>query len=189
MKDDDYLPTGQQTFAQLFDYINKKIANAESEEVKKQYEEYLAKLQELYTKAAIPTPEDVEGIRNMRDTWQSEVKEIFDAYMDAFGIEYGQNKAGSTLSALQQGIQGVTETTAGAIEAYLNGVSQQVYLQSDTLMQIRDMLVTFDLDVQVATMSQMLLQLQQSYQVQLAIQNILNGWSNPSGMAVRVEMV
>ena len=189
MKDEDYLPTGQQTFAQLFDYINKKIANAESEEIKKQYEEYLAKLQELYTKAAIPTPEDVEGIRNMRDTWQSEVKEIFDAYMDAFGIEYGQNKAGSTLSALQQGIQGVTETTAGAIEAYLNGVSQQVYLQSDTLMQIRDMLVTFDLDVQVATMSQMLLQLQQSYQVQLAIQNILNGWSNPSGMAVRVEMV
>ena len=189
MKDSDYLPTGQQTFAQLFDYINKKIADAESEEVKKQYEEYLEKLQELYTKAAIPTPEDVEGIRNMRDTWQSEVKEIFDAYMDAFGIEYGQNKAGSTLSALQQGIQGVTETTAGAIEAYLNGVSQQVYLQSDTLMQIRDMLVTFDLDVQVATMSQMLLQLQQSYQVQLAIQNILNGWSNPSGMAVRVEMV
>ena len=95
----------------------------------------------------------------------------------------------SSLSALQQGIQGISEDTAGALEAYMNSISQQVYLQSELLTQLRDALVNFDLDVQVATMSQMLLQLQQSYQVQLAIQNILNGWSNPSGMAVRVEMV
>ena len=101
---------------------------------------------------------------------------------------YGQD-AQAGLSALQQGIQGISEDTAGALEAYMNSISQQVYLHSELLTQLRDALVNFDLDVQVATMSQMLLQLQQSYQVQLAIQNILNGWSNPSGMAVRVEMV
>ena len=101
---------------------------------------------------------------------------------------YGQD-AQASLSALQQGIQGISEDTAGALEAYMNSISQQVYLHSELLTQLRDALVNFDLDVQVATMSQMLLQLQQSYQVQLAIQNILNGWSNPSGMAVRVEMV
>ena len=101
---------------------------------------------------------------------------------------YGQD-AQANLSALQQGIQGISEDTAGALEAYMNSISQQVYLHSELLTQLRDALVNFDLDVQVATMSQMLLQLQQSYQVQLAIQNILNGWSNPSGMAVRVEMV
>ena len=101
---------------------------------------------------------------------------------------YGQD-AQANLSALQQGIQGISEDTAGALEAYMNSISQQVYFHSELLTQLRDALVNFDLDVQVATMSQMLLQLQQSYQVQLAIQNILNGWSNPSGMAVRVEMV
>lgn len=93
------------------------------------------------------------------------------------------------LSALQQGIQGVTENTAGVLEAYMNGVSQQVYYQSDVLTQIRDCVIGFDLDMQNGIMSQMLLQMQQSYQVQMAIQNILVGWSNPSGQAVRVEMI
>jgi chromosome segregation ATPase len=93
------------------------------------------------------------------------------------------------LSALQQGIQGITEDTAGALEAYMNGVSQQVYYQSDLLTQIRDAVVSFDLDVQVATMSQILLQLQSSYTVQMSIQGILEGWNNPSGQAVRVELI
>lgn len=95
----------------------------------------------------------------------------------------------SELSALQAGIQGITEDTAGALEAYMNGVSQQVYLQSDLLMQIRDTLVGFDLDVNVATLGQVLLQLQASYQTQQAIQGILEGWSSASGLAVKVEMV
>ncbi len=92
------------------------------------------------------------------------------------------------LSALQQGLQSMSESTATALEAYMNGVSQQVYLQSDILTQIRDTVVGFDIDVQTATQAQMLLQLQQSYAVQMAIQSILLGWSTPSGMAVRVEM-
>lgn len=92
------------------------------------------------------------------------------------------------LSALQQGIQGITEDTAGALEGYMNGVSQQVYYQSEILTQIRDAVVVFDGDVQLGTLSQMLLQLQQSYAVQMAIQSILEGWSSPNGMAVRVEM-
>jgi hypothetical protein len=93
------------------------------------------------------------------------------------------------LSALQQGIQGITETTAGALEAYMNGVSQQVYYQSDLLTQIRDAVVSFDLDVQVATMSQILLQLQSSYTVQMSIQGILEGTLNPSGQGFRVELI
>jgi hypothetical protein len=95
----------------------------------------------------------------------------------------------NALSALQQGIQGVTEDTAGAIEAYMNGVSQQVYLQSDILTQMRDTILGFNLDVQVATIGQMLLQLQQSYQVQQSIENILQGVLNPSGRAFCVEMI
>ena len=109
---------------------------------------------------------------------------------DALGNWYtfGQD-SDKTLSALQQGIQGITEDTAGALEAYMNGVSQQVYLHSDLLTQIRDAIVGIDIDVQTATQAQMLLQLQQSYTVQMAIRGILEGWNNPSGQAVRVELV
>ena len=101
--------------------------------------------------------------------------------------DYGQDSQ-NNLSALQQGIQGITEDTAGALEAYMNGVSQQVYYQSDILTQIRDILIGGDADIQLGVQGQMLLQLQQSFQVQMAIQTILEGWSSPNGLAVRVEM-
>ena len=101
----------------------------------------------------------------------------------------GQNAGDAQLSALQQGIMGITEETAGALEAYMNGVSQQVYLQSDLLTQIRDILVNFGGDVTIATNAQILLQLQQSFQVQMTIQNVLTGVLNASGLAFRVEMV
>lgn len=95
----------------------------------------------------------------------------------------------SNLSALQQGISGITEDTAGAIESYLNGVSQQVYYHSSLLEQIRDSVVGLDLDVSLGVQSQMLLQLQSSYQIQMSIRDTLQGWTNASGMAVRVEMI
>ena len=93
------------------------------------------------------------------------------------------------LSSLQQGIQGITETTANALEAYMNSVSQQAYLRNDILVQIRDTIQSFDIDVQTASLGQILLQLQASYQVQMSIQGILEGWATPSGQAVRVELV
>lgn len=93
------------------------------------------------------------------------------------------------LSALQQGISQISETTANALEAYMNIVAQRMFEQGTILAEIRDALATFDLDVQVSTMGQILLQLQNSYQVQMSIQGILQGWSNANGMAVRVEMV
>ncbi len=116
-----------------------------------------------------------------------EVEEFLKALYDEMGIKTGGTD--NALSALQQGIQGITEDTASALEAYMNGVSQQVYLHSDLLMQINTTIQSWDFDVQTATQAQMLLQLQQSYQVQLAIQSTLMGWSNASGQAVRVEMI
>ena len=101
----------------------------------------------------------------------------------------GTSTSSGNLSALQQGIQSISEDTASALEAYMNGVSQQMYFHTDILTQIRDAIVGFDLDIQAATLSQILLQLQASYTTQEAIRSILDGWSNASGMAVRVEMV
>lgn len=101
---------------------------------------------------------------------------------------YGQDSQ-KNLSALQQGIQGVTEDTAGAIEAYMNGVSQQSYLQSDLLTQIRDAVVGFDLDVQVDTMSRMLLQLQTNYQMMQSMAAMMSNWTNAAGNGIRVELL
>lgn len=109
---------------------------------------------------------------------------------DILGEYYKFGESSETqLSALQQGIKGITEDTAGALEGYMNIVSQQVFLHSELLTQIRDVLVGGDGDIQLGVQAQMLLQLQQSYQVQMAIQGILEGWSTPSGMGVRVELI
>jgi phosphoglycolate phosphatase len=45
-----------------------------------------------------------------------------------------------------------------------------------------------NVDIQTATMGQILLQLQNSYQVQMSIQNMLEGALNPSGRAFMVEL-
>lgn len=135
------------------------------------------------------TPQDVNSIADMATSFKGEAMESFKALMDAFGIKFGDLAGEQELSNLQQGIQGITETTAGAIEAYLNGVSQQVYLHSELLTQIRDIVVGFNMDAQLATQAEILMQLQASYQVQMSIQSILQGWSSANGMAVRVEMV
>ncbi len=118
-------------------------------------------------------------------------KDINDFLVELYGyLGIGKGSGnGTSLSALQQGIQGITEDTAGALEAYMNGVSQQVYLHSDLLIQIRDAVVGFELDAQVATISQILLQLRSSYEIQNAIHGLLNGWSTPNGTAVKVELI
>lgn len=96
---------------------------------------------------------------------------------------------GKNLSGLQQGLQAMSESTAESLEAYMNGVSQQVYYHSSLLEQIRDAVVSFDLDVNLGVQSQMLLQLQNSYQTQQAIQHILEGVLVPSGRAFAVELL
>lgn len=100
---------------------------------------------------------------------------------------FGQDNE-KELSALQRGISSISEETANSIEAYLNGMSQQVYYQSDILTQIRDTVQSFDIDVQTSTFAEMLLQLQQSYQVQMSIESILQGVLVPSGRAFAVEI-
>ena len=148
------------------------------------------KLEELakeYEEATRQTPEDIQEFRDAISGMKDDVKSEFEAWMEAFGIKFGES-AKSDLSNLQQGISGITEETAGALEGYMNGVSQQVYYQSELLTQIRDSIIGFQGDIQLATQAQMLLQLQQSYVVQMAIQNVLQGALNPSGRAFMVEL-
>jgi hypothetical protein len=68
-------------------------------------------------------------------------------------------------------------------------MSQQVYYQSTLLEQIRDAIMGTNSDIQLGVQGQMLLQLQQSFQVQMAIQGILEGVLTPSGQGFRVELL
>lgn len=160
------------------------------EQWKKVIEDNMKNAEGEMKKATTPTMDDVRNYAGMLRGVSPELE----AYMDDLENilrEMGLIKdttSEKALSSLQQGIQGVTEDTAGAIEAYMNGMSQQVYLQSGVLTQIRDTILGFELDVQVATISQMLLQLQQSYQVQQSIEQVLQNVLNPSGRAFVVEL-
>ena len=136
------------------------------------------------------TVEDIKHVAELLRTGQpimDEKLKAIEELMNELGIMNDIETSG--LSKLQQGISGITEDTAGALESYMNGVSQQVYYQSDLLTQIRDTILGFDLDIQMGVLSEILLQLQSSYQIQMSIRDTLQGWSNASGMAVRVEMI
>ena len=132
------------------------------------------------------TPELVEETRLMQEGLKNGLKEEFDLIMDLFGIKFGQNM---NLSNLTQGIQSITEDTAGAIEAYLNGVSQQVYYHSSLLEQIRDSVVGFDFDATLGVQSQILLQLQNNYILMQTMQTLMENWTVPSGNGIRVELM
>ena len=153
-------------------------------------EKELDAAQREYTELTTPTGDDIKKWAVLLRSGDITVEQ-WQGYLDGLltDLDLMKDSKDKTLSNLQQGIRGVTEETAGAIESYLNGMSQQVYLHSDLLVQIRDAVVAMDSDAQLGVQAQMLLQLQQSYAIQVAIQGILAGWSNPSGLAVRVEMV
>ena len=163
----------QRTWAEAEEYIKRKIAEAENE----------------LAQSAL-NPDDIkryaELLRSGKPVVEENMKDIEDFLRELGLLNDTKDK---TLSALQQGIQGITEDTAGALEGYMNGVSQQVYLQSDLLTQIRDAVVTLDNDVTMATQAQMLLQLQNNYILMQTMASLMSGWTTPSGQGIRVELI
>ena len=161
------------------------------EKALKEAEQKEAEIQKKLATATMPTTDDIrqyaELLRSGQPIMEENMQEVAN-FLRELGL-MKDTAADKNLSALQQGIQGITEDTAGALEAITNGISQQSYLQSDLLTQIRDTILGFDLDIQMGVLSGILLQLQSSYQIQMSIRDTLQGWSNASGMAVRVEMV
>ena len=132
------------------------------------------------------TPELVEEARLMKEDLMNGTKEEFDLLMDLFGVKFGQN---SNLSNLTQGISAITEDTAGALEAITSGMYQQISLQSSLMTEIRDAVVSWDLDSQLGVQSQMLLQLQNNYIVMQSIESMMENWTVPSGSGIRVELL
>lgn len=126
------------------------------------------------------------GDKSIAEQINDDLTNLYNMLGIAYGVDAETEK---NLSALQQGLQSMNETTAESLEAYMNGVSQQVFYQSSLMEQIRDAVIGMDFDVNLGVMSQILLQLQTSFQTQQAIHSILEGWSSANGMSVRVEMI
>ena len=109
--------------------------------------------------------------------------------LEQLGLVAKTQEQEQQLSALQQGIQGVTEQTANALEGYMNGLSQQAYLRNDLLMQIRDALTLTDNDMAMGVQAQILLQLQQSYVLIQSIHSLMGNWTIPDGSGIRVQLL
>lgn len=138
------------------------------------------------------TMDELQKIRELigDKTIAEQINDDLTKLYGALNIAYGSGVGGGkNLSALQQGIQGITEETAGALEAYWNANTQQQYVHTDLLTQIRDTLIGFDMDVQTGALSQILLQLQTNYTVMMSIHGVLEGVLNPSGRAFNVELL
>jgi hypothetical protein len=160
--------------------------------VRQPYEDAVKQAKKELDKATTPTMEDIEMVAEgayamipALEGWTDNLNAMLE-HFDL--IDKNLDKTGN-LSALQQGLQSMSEDTANSLEAYLNGVSQQVYYHSSLLEQIRDAVVAMDTDVQLGVFSQMLLQLQNNYIVMQSMQSMMQNWTIPSGSGIRVELV
>ena len=191
---DPYLGRIVQTWGEMtiYDENNKPYKNIE-----RTYEEWAAQenktieaMEQALAEATAWTTDDLvkysERLKGLQDDYELTV-DTTEEIARQLGLTMGDKS--QALSALQAGIQGITEDTANALEAYMNGVSQQVYAHTALLTEIRDAVVAFSGDVALGVQSQMLLQLQSSYQTQQAIQHILEGVLIPSGRAFAVELM
>lgn len=173
--------------AQFFkDIYTSESPTAIREAAAREVERLKKELESISTPNRGDVRELIYALRSIEPELASQTQEMLD-WLNEFGLMKTSSK--DNLSNLQQGISQITESTAEAIEAYMNSVSQQVYLHSDILTQIRDTVVGFDMETQLGIQSQMLLQMQQSYQVQMSIQGILEGVLTPSGRAFAVELL
>lgn len=161
------------------------------EEWKAMMEGYINQAQKALEDATTPQMDDIRryagDLRGVSPELEGYIGELENILREMGLIKDATSE--QALSKLQQGIQGLSEDTGSALESYMNGVSQQVYLHSDLLTQIRDAVVGMDMDVQLGVLSQMLLQLQNNYIVMQSMQSMMEGWTTPSGQGIRVELI
>lgn len=164
----------------------REFLNSKREAAAREVERLKKELESISTPNRGDVRELTYALRSIEPELASQTQEMLD-WLNEFGLMKTSSK--DNLSNLQQGISQITESTAEAIEAYMNSVSQQVYLHSDILTQIRDTVVGFDMETQLGIQSQMLLQLQNNYIVMQSMQSMMEGWTTPSGQGIRVELL
>lgn len=127
-----------------------KKANAAADEIENS-EEY-KKLQEAWTDFLKPNDINTEAIKDWSDRMQGVFGEYNEAAEEIFN-QIGWEPGGkANLSALTQSIQGITETTAEALEALLNSIRFFVNQQTTDITAIRNLLeARYSLESQAET--------------------------------------
>jgi hypothetical protein len=124
------------------------------------------------------TPDEVASLRNQYNDIVSSAIATRNELFKAIGATDT-----ATMSSLQKGIQNVSETTADAIEGYMNNVMGQSYKHSAQL----DTLIAQG-EVNMGHSSAILSQLQQSYAMQSAIHQMLSGVLSANGRGFNVYL-
>lgn len=130
------------------------------------------------------TTEEAKQIADLGKELIPLINEDLKNLMGQLGIEFGSGVKDAALSSLQKGVQSVTEETAGAIEAYLNMVSGQVFQQTAIMQSIEHIV-----NVNAGTNSQILLQLRAEYQLLQAINVWAMGITSPAGNSIQVRLL
>lgn len=130
------------------------------------------------------TTEEAKQIADLGKELIPLINEDLKNLMGQLGIEFGSGVKDAALSSLQKGISSVSEETAGAIEAYLNMVSGQVFQQTAIMQSIEHMV-----NVNAGTNSQILLQLRAEYQLLQAINVWAIGITSPAGNSIQVRLL
>lgn len=130
------------------------------------------------------TTEEAKQIADLGKELIPLINEDLKNLMGQLGIEFGSGVKDAALSSLQKGIQSVSEETAGAIEAYLNMVSGQVFQQTAIMQSIEHIV-----NVNAGTNSQILLQLRAEYQLLQAINVWAIGITSPAGNSIQVRLL
>lgn len=136
------------------DALNKQFDKLIENIIRKQIvmrvmDRYLRPIFELIDKTVSPDGETAAGVEQLKaglaklKLSKNEVIEEIDAYLKALTDYFGISlNADSALSALQQGIQGITEDTASALESLLNSMRFFLATQQADVAVIKDYLLS-----------------------------------------------
>lgn len=140
---------------------------------------------ERYAEDEVVSTDEIKNLmQGVVPDMAKDINEILKGLVGSLGIEFGSGVKDAALSSLQKGVQSVTEETAGAIEAYLNMVSGQVFQQTAIMQSIEHIV-----NVNAGTNSQILLQLRAEYQLLQAINVWAMGITSPAGNSIQVRLL
>ena len=158
------------------------------------YDDWVAqenkRINELLDNAERWTVDDIkkyaQELYGLKGDYESAV-DVTEEVARELGLTLGDRT--KSLSNLQQGISSISESTANALEAYLNIISQRIFEHGTVFCEIRDIISSWNMDAHLGVQSQMLFQLQNNYIIMQSMQSMMENWTIPSGQGIRVELM
>lgn len=188
------LANSQKTDSQLMDDLGIPKKTQKHAKNSAEVQAAIAKLREKYLKeleqaeknldnSNFLNPSDADFMRDWGKDMTETLKTLFPDMMDKWGVQFGE-AAESGLSGLSRGIQGVSEETAGAIEAYLNIINSQVFQQTALQQQMVNLMT-----LNSGTNSQILLSLRAEFQILQSLQLWATNITTAAGNGINVRIL